>query len=215
MLDKLSDDASEFVRRSAVSVINQWLQKGVLTSDDVLRSMHGAIADTDRDVQLAAVRFWTNLTCDVIDAKQVDKESQVMLLKCLDSLILATSDYDRLVRVTALSSMKAIKHKLNCVADSSVEGKPGLLTASACCISLAANEADDNNCDSDCVTVNDRSSAKLESVLVDTDWDQLLVVERQSIDECCPDTLNAILDDVLDNLQRTNADDDEIIVDCY
>ena len=177
----LCEDPSEFVRRAAAILVSKLRHDD--DNGDVLHAMRTALTDADREVQLSAVQFWKSVLVESIATSGS--------LQYIDSLIDASSDCDRHVRIAALNAVIDIKIKLT-----STHGEHA----------IDKSAVDQVICD---------EAKNKKSVLFCTDWEQQLVYEKQYIEDVSLDSTNALLDDVLTNLSPSTAPDDEVIIDCY
>ena len=184
----LRTDPSEFVRRAAINIVVQW-QNGINTCNEVLLAMSSAITDPDREVQLAVVKFWENLCLKLIEDR-AQSGSDLLLCKCLDVLISASSDCDKKVRFDALTALTWIKRKIAYLLP--LPFKKNIQFMDEHAMNVQSN---------------------VHSMLCNTDWDHRL--QLKELDNISLDYVNALLDDVLVDLMRSTQSDDEVVIDCY
>jgi len=193
VLEILRSDPSEFVRRAAANIVIQW-QNGFNTCNEVILAMRSAITDPDREVQLAVVKFWEILSLELIESR-ASNGSDLLICTCLDVLILASSDYDRMVRIDALAAVVSIKSKI----------------AHSLRPAIKCGESDTN--DFKFTDVN--ATSDVYSLLCAADWDHCLQLEKQVIYNISLDNINALLDDVLRDLMSSVGVGEEVVIDCY
>lgn len=224
------NDAEIFSHRAAVSLICKIYHRELIPSEKetVEMTMFTAIFSSDWDVKIKSVDFWAAYALNVFQWQAGSTEStdgnalhylsitkQLAGSGCLKSLLIASQDCDKSVRLRALTAIRSVKEELKTL---------GLIARTEKCTTL------EEICDRFMPETEVQAKLKgLNDEAVDSllaiDLDDLIDVENLSTD-CHEDNPKSLLEDLLNSLviplplgsgftSSEEEDYDEMTTDCY